>query len=133
MTPDHLFDSTAGRSEVVFNYGLSPNGQYSAPGCSDLYCHGTGLANGSAATFIPAGGLTCESCHPAATQSVSHVFHTFAPCSTCHLDVVGDSGVISNPDLHVNGAVEVRMSSGTWIAETNTCSDSACHPGDITW
>ncbi len=133
MTPGHLFDSTAGRSEVVFNYGISPQGQYSPPGCSALYCHGTGLVDGSAATFIPPGGLTCESCHPAATQSVSHVLHTFAPCSTCHLDVVDDGGAVTNPDLHVNGAVEVTMSPGTWIAETNTCSDCGCHLEDIVW
>lgn len=134
MTSEHLFDSTPGVSEVVFGNGLSPAGQYVAPGCSDIYCHGTGLSNGSVATFVPAGTTTCQSCHPAATQSASHAYHATTACSTCHLDVVTGSDTIRNPDLHVNGVVEVRMAAGTWIAETHTCSGSICHrSGDITW
>ncbi|MBN2196071.1 MAG: CxxxxCH/CxxCH domain-containing protein [Polyangiaceae bacterium] len=134
MTPGHLFDGTPGRAEVDFGRGRSQAAAYAAPGCRDVYCHGTGLTAGSVATFVPAAALTCDSCHPAATGSSGHVVHAVLPCNTCHLDVVADRTTVKNPDLHVNGTVEVTMTTGTYLADTDTCSGSACHTtGDVTW
>lgn len=134
LTPGHLFDSTPGKSEVIFTKGLSPAGQYAAPGCATLYCHGTGQANGSVTTFIPAATPSCQSCHPSNTQSSTHSFHTSFTCSICHASVVTGSTTIKDPTLHVNGSVDVSLASGTWTRTTATCSGSACHTsGDITW
>lgn len=134
LTPGHLFDSTPGKSEVTFSNGLSPNGQYVAPGCTNLYCHGTGRANGQASSFIPNMTPTCQGCHPSSTQSSTHSFHTSFTCNICHASVVTGSTTIKDPTLHVNGRVDVQLASGTWISATNTCSGSACHTaGDITW
>ncbi len=133
-TPEHLFDATPGRAEVVFVNGRSPAGQYAEGACSAVYCHGTGLTAGSVASFVPASPLDCQSCHPTGTQSAGHGRHAAYPCSTCHLDVVADDQTVLAPDLHVDGVVEVRMSTGTYLADTRTCAGSACHPaGDVAW
>jgi len=134
LTPGHLFDSTPGKSEVTFSNGLSPDGQYSEPGCSKLYCHGTGQANGQMASFIPTTTLSCQSCHPSSTQSSTHSYHTSFACGTCHASVVTGSTTIKDPTLHVNGSVDVQLASGTWNSATKTCSGSVCHTtGDVTW
>jgi predicted CxxxxCH...CXXCH cytochrome family protein len=137
LTPGHLFDMTPGRAEVLMSGGLSPAGQYAAPGCSDLYCHGSGRTDGvgAAATFVPGTPLDCQSCHPTAGLSASHARHPALGCQTCHFTVAGNSLSIKNPDLHVDGVRQVSLEIGTWNSATRTCSGagSPCHMGDATW
>lgn len=134
LSDGHLFDSTPGRAEVVLSGAPGGTGQYQAPGCSDVYCHGTGRANGSAPNFVPGAPLSCTSCHPAATQSSGHLWHTSFGCETCHAAVVSSSTQVLNPDLHVNGSVDVSMAAGVWDAAAQTCSDTACHgAGALPW
>ncbi len=135
LTPGHVFDDTAGRAEVVFSGGLSPAGQYAAPGCNNLYCHGSGLTNGAATSFVPGTPLDCQSCHPTAGLSFSHSHHPALGCQTCHFTVAGNSTSIKNPDLHVDGVRQVSLEVGTWNSTTRTCSGtgSPCHLGDSTW
>jgi predicted CxxxxCH...CXXCH cytochrome family protein len=135
LTPGHVFDSTPGRAEVVFSGGISPAGQYAAPGCSTLYCHGSGLTNGAAASFVPGTPRDCQSCHPTAGLSSSHSHHAALGCQTCHFSVAGNSLTIKNPDLHVDGVRQVLLEVGTWNSATRTCSGtgSPCHLGDSVW
>ena len=135
LTPGHIFDSTPGKAEVVFSGGLSPAGQYAAPGCGNLYCHGSGLANGAASSFVPGTPLDCQSCHPTAGLSSSHSRHAALGCQTCHFTVAGNSLAIKNPDLHVDGVRQVSLELGTWNSVIRTCSgiSGPCHMGDAAW
>ncbi len=135
LTSGHVFDDTPGRAEVAFSAGLSPVGQYAAPGCNNLYCHGSGLTAGSATSFIPGSLLDCQSCHPTAGLSFSHARHPGLGCQTCHFTVAGNSLSIKNPDLHVDGVRQVSLEVGTWNSATRTCSGTGnpCHLGDTTW
>lgn len=134
LTSGHLFDPTAGRSEVSFSGAFEGAGQYDAPSCRDVYCHGNGIAHGDVASFVPGAPLGCTSCHPATTQSGGHAFHTAYGCETCHATVVTSASVVKEPDLHVNGLVEVSMAAGTWDRAARSCSNTACHgAGAVTW
>ncbi len=134
LSSGHLFDGTAGRAEVLFSGAPRGTGQYNAPGCSDVYCHGTGLTNGQAASFVPGTPVDCQSCHPAATQSTGHSLHAGSGCETCHASVVSSSSLVSNPELHVNGSVEVTMTAGTWDPLGRTCTNTICHGAEpVTW
>ena len=134
LTPGHLFDESPGRSEVVFADGISAEGQYGTAGCLSVYCHGNGNTPGAVASFLPGSGLDCQSCHPTATQSSGHSFHTMFGCETCHAEVVSDGATVIAPELHVNGSVSVAMSPGTWRASTRACAATPCHgQGDIGW
>jgi predicted CxxxxCH...CXXCH cytochrome family protein len=135
LTPGHVFDASPGRAEVVFSGGLSPAGQYAAPGCNNLYCHGSGRSDGKAASFVPWTPVDCQSCHPSAGLSSSHSHHPALGCQTCHFAVAGNSLTIKNPDLHVDGERQVSLELGTWNGATRTCSGtgSPCHVGDAVW
>jgi predicted CxxxxCH...CXXCH cytochrome family protein len=135
LTPGHVFDDTPGRAEVVFSGGLSPAGKYSAPACNNLYCHGSGLADGAASSFVPGAPLGCQSCHPTAGLSLSHSHHPALGCQTCHFTVAANSFTIRTPDLHVDGVRQVSLELGTWNGATRTCSGTGgpCHPGDTVW
>jgi predicted CxxxxCH...CXXCH cytochrome family protein len=141
LTAGHMFDGTPGKSEVIFTAGLSGSGQYGGTTCSSLYCHGNGRAVGSNSSFAgPA--TTCGSCHASAAVpdswellSGEHKKHLEAglACGTCHGAVVSGGSTIINPDLHVNGAREVRLpNNGTFNPSTRTCSGFGCH-GSQTW
>jgi predicted CxxxxCH...CXXCH cytochrome family protein len=135
LTPGHLFDATPRWAEVVLSGGLSPAGQYAAPGCKNLYCHGSGRTDGAAASFVPATALGCQSCHPTAGLSLPHSHHPALGCQTCHSTVAGNSLAIKNPDLHVDGVRQVSLEVGTWNGATRTCSGTGgpCHTGDVAW
>ena len=75
LTAGHMFDGTPGVSEVLFGGGPSPAGQYARPACNNLYCHGNGRTNGTAASFAAGTRYNCESCHPTAGLSTSHAAH----------------------------------------------------------
>jgi predicted CxxxxCH...CXXCH cytochrome family protein len=131
LTPGHMFDSTPGRAEVVLS-GLSPQGQYTAPICNNIYCHGNGRANGAVASFIPAAPLTCDSCHPTGGLGGHHSTHNGFSCIICHSAVAEDKETIANPDLHVNGKKDVSLNQGSYDATAKRCSGTGtgCHEGD---
>ena len=118
LTPGHLFDdSTSGVAEVVFGGDpLAPTGSYDGNGgCSNLYCHGTGLVNGDVG---PTETRTCHMCHPDATSpeglvddmSGKHDEHVGeVPCGECHGEVVEGASTIVAPALHVDGSVSTSF------------------------
>jgi len=131
LTPGHMFDSTPGRSEVVLSGGLSAEGQYTAPMCSNVYCHGNGRVNGAIASFVPTGASTCTSCHPTLGLGGQHQIHQGFSCIVCHNTVAEDAETLINPDLHVNGTKDVSLNQGTYDAAAKTCSGTGtgCHEG----
>jgi predicted CxxxxCH...CXXCH cytochrome family protein len=156
LTPGHMFDATPGVAEVVFAGGISPAARYNRPGCSNVYCHGTGRVNADEPNFagtLPDGklaysgcGQTAAACHPFTSLSTSHGTHrtpttTAVPavtnCRFCHFSVASSASGIANPDLHVDGQVAVGFSAaaygsvaaatGSWNSTAHTCSQVSCH------
>ncbi len=125
LTAGHLFDDpTAGVAEVEL-----PDGTYSTGTCG-VYCHGNGRTDGT--IDADAGPRDCGSCHGAAASSSrlsghhsDHVREGFA-CAECHADAQGSAG-IDQPDLHVDGDVDVALPATiTYTASTSRC-DGVCH------
>jgi predicted CxxxxCH...CXXCH cytochrome family protein len=79
--------------------------------CSGTYCHGSTLRGGRERpapvwTRVDGSQLKCDSCHgnpPCCSHEQSD------QCERCHDEVMSAGGVIKNPSLHVNGAVEVNL------------------------
>ena len=144
-TPGHI-DGTGGIVQAELKYStLNPSGTFAfaTATCSNLYCHGTGRANGTA-VWTSTTALTCTSCHatPAPGQLATgmslrhdtHVRDKRYPCVTCHAAVVNSTPAIINATLHVNGVKDVKMSQGTYTPSNKSCSGLAngCH-GTKTW
>lgn len=133
LSPEHVFDSTPGRAEVIFRGGLSALGRYDGAGsCSALYCHGNGRSNtGSARQTDPT--PSCEGCHPSGGLGGRHGDHlggeVGATCYDCHADTVGSTGAITSPERHVNGLREVRFAAAGMSFTGGGCS-GVCHGQD---
>jgi len=129
--PGHR-DDVDNTAEVKFAT-LNPQATYSTAtaGCSKLYCHGTGRDNNGSATWTVAGPLTCSSCHGVTGTGMSgaHQAHITAnvQCSLCHQLVIDQNRNIINPALHVNGAHDVKLQSGTYDPSDGKCQQTACH------
>ncbi len=139
-SPGHSFDETKGAAEVVFAGGLSPAASFDGPGtasCSNLYCHGTGLAPGDYA--VSQGKTTCDSCHGTAKDRLDnltydHTRHMNAQrtlealtCASCHANT-DKAGAIVDGTTHVDGQIQVEMAGVTYDPSTKTCNGS-CHTG----
>lgn len=132
LTPGHVFDATAGAAEVDFSSGLSDTATHTPGSCSNLYCHGNGrAANGTATDDMATPG--CGDCHGASsaqagTMSGDHGRHlrNGVDCVECHADVVDAAQAITGPDLHVNGAKDVRITAAGFTRSGASCSGS-CH------
>lgn len=134
----HLFDgdATAGRAELVFDDGLFSDGAYNlgSSSCSGGYCHSNGRASGwSAKTVAVDASLSCTGCHGGTnnpgTLSGRHGDHDEegVDCEECHSDVNATGTAIDEPDLHVNGAIDLDLPAGITRSDANgTCSGS-CH------
>ena len=132
LSEGHIFvgDSSAGVAELDFSAGLSFEGSYAGGGaCSDLYCHGDGTsANG---TVSSGAALDCAGCHGGVnnpeTLSTVHEAHLDSEtgCADCHADTVLDDETVSEPDLHVNGAIDLAFPSG--MVETDGSCTGTCH------
>ena len=120
-----------GVAEVVFGTlartgGKSPGYTRStatSASCASTYCHGN-FAGGANATISWSSGaqVTCASCHgnpPSSGEHPRHVTGKNISCAYCHAGTL--------PDLHVNGAKDVRF-GGTWNARavTGTWSSGSC-------
>ena len=77
--------------------------------CQGVYCHGSTLETEATATelsWISTDGsqAACGTCH-SLPPGGDHPDSEY--CSNCHGDVVDSEMVFINPDLHINGAVDV--------------------------
>lgn len=90
--------------------------------CAGTYCHGTTLTMGGGAHTIPewtvvdGSQAACGTCH-ALPPSAPHVQRS--ECSLCHGDVIDADRHFVNPELHIDGHVEV-----------GTMACDACHGSD---
>ena len=133
LSPGHAFDVTPGVSEVDFTAGTSPAAVWDGATCSDGYCHGNGRVNGSVADGVTP--MTCDSCHgttDATTLTQIHGDHlTGDPsihCSDCHLRVVDATNVITRPELHVDGAVQIAFADAGFTKDPGSLNcTGTCH------
>jgi predicted CxxxxCH...CXXCH cytochrome family protein len=118
----------AGVGNLPANLGTyAPAGQT----CT-VYCHGATLPGGPVpAPVWTQTGLACNACHGVAPKTGKHPamlgFHTVASCSDCHGEVVDGALQIVDRQKHVNGNVDVKLSSGAWDPAAKTCSSVGCH------
>jgi hypothetical protein len=138
LSQGHVFDDTPGMAEADLGGGLSPQGTYaSGDGCQSLYCHGNGQGdNGAIATDAPA--MSCDSCHAGLSSGAAgwsemgglHSFHlgSGARCEDCHQATTSNGTSIADPDLHVDGAHQIRFTdlSISYNSATGRCSGD-CH------
>lgn len=115
-SPGHL--DTPSPVEVTFrgvalSFGSTPQYDFDSASCTNLYCHGASYAGrdlgGSDTTPLWTSALgeplACDSCHampPPAPHPADDA------CSSCHGNVDA-SGVITHPELHVDGDVTFRL------------------------
>jgi hypothetical protein len=135
LSPGHIFDDdTPGVAEVDFSGGLSAQGRYDGNGaCSNLYCHGSGRANGASNHDDPA--PDCNGCHPGPTAAASwrnmsgehskHMRERLA-CTDCHAGTVTTGGTINQALLHVDGQVQVDFGSNN-VTRSNARCTGTCH------
>lgn len=137
-TPGHI-DGTGSVVQAELRYStLNPSGTYNTTTttCGNLYCHGTGRANGTAPAWTSTTDLTCLGCHggdPLRTgMSSEHRRDDHEePCVACHKNVVNATPAIINTALHVNGARNVQFtnpgSSYNATAKSCTGTGNGCH------
>lgn len=123
-------------AEVKFNT-LNPQGLYTAPSCSQNYCHGNGRGGNGTVSWVTPGALACGACHSTNGTNMSgdhrkHIVGEGMKCDGCHRDVVGATLNVINANLHINGVHEVKMAAGTFNPATRACSNTGCH-GTETW
>lgn len=131
-SPGHVLDGTAGRAEVDFTGGLSPEASVVGPGsCDNLYCHGDGRRTGAWEVML--GRPDCGDCHPAPLirdgwggMSGAHERHLDEDidCAECHAQTVDAMNVIIGLDLHVNGRPDVTTPE---LSRAGDTCDGTCH------
>ena len=142
-TPDHP-DPLSRPAAVSFGTlaktsQASPAWDRTKATCANSYCHGATLWGGDTRpaphwTKVDGSQLKCDACHSNPPGDSSHAVHTDYTCDTCHGSVVAANATILNPDLHVNGHIDVAMSIGTWDPAAKTCAATSCHgSGSIAW
>ena len=125
-------------AEVIFS-GLNPAATYTkaSSSCASLYCHGNGRGNTGTASWVTPGALACNACHSTdgTGQSGQHRVHIVAnvQCVACHSAVVNANLTVITASLHINGAHEVKMASGTYDAAQKRCQNTACHNSTRYW
>ncbi len=143
-----------GTDNIVFNPNWTgPNslaGNYDAPRCSNVYCHGNFAGSGytiNIATWNIAGTAVCGSCHGAGQYDTvratspsggSHRIHTSTTtynyqCEYCHKISVSSMGVIVGYSTHTNYATNISLSTNTTIISgsakyANTISSAISPP-----
>jgi predicted CxxxxCH...CXXCH cytochrome family protein len=130
-------DGVAG-AEVHFSSPAGGSSTYtrSTASCSSLYCHGNGRTVSGAVSWTSSTDLTCRSCHGyytnASVLSGRHNKHISedVTCYTCHKTVINNSDAIMDKTAHINGSVNVSLTTGTFNASTKTCSSNDCHESE---
>jgi predicted CxxxxCH...CXXCH cytochrome family protein len=141
LTPTHV-DGTGSVVQAEVTYSpLNPAATFNATtaACTNLYCHGNGRTAAGTATWTSTTALTCTSCHPTNGTGMSgdhkkHIQDENMKCAECHQTVVNAAQAIIAPALHVDGAKQVKMPTGTYTPTTKACSGlpNGCH-GTKTW
>lgn len=131
-SPDHIGDNPDGIAEVTFGVlaktetfyeggSFMPNPVWNreAVSCSESYCHGTFKDGNLIASpvWTDKQSVKCGSCHGDPVSGNpnpipnGNFFHPHYPeytiniCYQCHGGVINNAGVITAPDLHLNGVV----------------------------
>ena len=109
-------DPLGGPAPVVFgpvatHDSASPVWDRATRTCTDVFCHGSTLRGASMRplpvwTLVDGSQRRCDSCHGYPPPG-SHAQRI--DCETCHYAVVSAGGVISNPDLHVDGVLQADI------------------------
>jgi len=136
--------------------GAQPTWDRAAATCSNTYCHGATLPAPPAPapsapnppfpksgpplwTLVDNSQSNCFSCHGSSPDQLgeSHPFHIAYTCDNCHARVVVVGMMtIRNPNLHIDGKIDVSMETGTWDPGTKSCANmpDACHgSGSVNW
>lgn len=126
MTEGHVFDATAGKAEVDFSGGLSPQGTWDGTGCANLYCHGNGRANG--AIEHTAATPDCNGCHDRNALGGEHREHVRRniACGECHSATAEGTDTIIDVTKHVNGEKDVAITAAGFTFSAGTCTGT-CH------
>ncbi|MBD3290514.1 CxxxxCH/CxxCH domain-containing protein, partial [candidate division KSB1 bacterium] len=109
--------------------GLSP--MWDGASCSDVYCHGGTLEDGSNQQPLWTSGadLACDACHGLPPGSGAHEEHTEnydIDCNVCHDGYSADNSV--NGEVHIDGNYDVKLSAevgGSYAG--GVCSNVICH------
>ena len=131
-SPGHVLDDdTPGRAELVFGPLATREGtldvryDFSTQTCSNSYCHGNFEFSRDSSNFqfayteafmtgenvsviwnqVGAGQAECGTCH--GIPPTGHVSRTLEQCANCHGTVVDSNGEIVDPELHMNGEINV--------------------------
>lgn len=115
-------------AEIVFGtlagtMGAQPAWDHNTATCSGVYCHGATLKGGTVSapkwTQVDGFQAKCGSCHgipPPSPHPQS------SQCETCHTDTVGVGQKIINPDNHIDGKVQVKVTG------CNSCHGNEKNP-----
>jgi predicted CxxxxCH...CXXCH cytochrome family protein len=127
--PGHWLDASPGLAEVSFT-GIAAGGSYASATstCSGLYCHGTGLADGSEVDSNT--GLGCAGCHGDPPNTGGHRDHDHDryPCAECHAATSNSAGAIIGANVHVDGSVDVEMNAAlNSVSWTGSRCTGSCH------
>ncbi len=133
LAPGHIDDVAAGASptaSVAFS-GLAAGGVSPAPSweratamCSNTYCHGATLREGSNTlpiwTLVGQGQAACGSCHgvPPTTNHPVVSGSGRAACNPCHPGTIDPQGAMIPPGAggkHLNGMIEASGHTASWM------------------
>ncbi|MBL7093704.1 CxxxxCH/CxxCH domain-containing protein [candidate division KSB1 bacterium] len=108
---------------------LTPN--YSDTTCSNVYCHGGSLSDGTMTSpkWNQQDSLTCDACHglpPSSGAHDKHVTESQPNCEICHVGYLKNTEV--NQDTHIDGKIDVELSATFGGSYANgICSNVSCH------
>ena len=87
--------------DLASSSGASPAYDFEDKTCGNTYCHGSTLPVWTEPRSSADACGTCHGLPPAAPHPAQD------DCSSCHGSVIAADGTINNPDLHINGEVDV--------------------------
>jgi predicted CxxxxCH...CXXCH cytochrome family protein len=123
--------------------GASPSWNHATAKCSGTYCHGATMPVGGATNRTPTWSVVdnsqdaCGTCHGVSPTTGQHPSvqgdHAGFRCTVCHGTTTTNSNVpaISDKTRHINGTVEMQVTSLNWNATNRSC-DPSCH-GSEDW
>lgn len=133
-------------AELTFG-PLATGTTWNGSSCSNNYCHGgtTALQGGALTTPVwtstASGASDCGACHGTPPPAP----HPTNPdCESCHGEVVGPGMVIINPNLHIDGVLQViavhppgwaepgQHGSAFNTSGVNSCNAAGCHGPALT-
>ncbi|MCA9556136.1 MAG: CxxxxCH/CxxCH domain-containing protein, partial [Myxococcales bacterium] len=111
--PGHI--DSAAPAELTFTGLALADGAtpaWSAPTCTNTYCHGQGGAFANPDwTVVDGTQIECGGCHAMPPNTPVH--QSNADCANCHLPTAGPNQTIANRATHVDGVVQVAVDGCT--------------------